>query len=245
MPNPPAVPPKPVTDVWRPELTRLPSLTGGRRLYRRFVHYLARFLLWALTRTTFSGLENLPARGPALLVINHLGDADAAILLAALPAGPEVLAKIELLDFPVLGMLMDWYGCVWLHRGRPDRRAVEAALQALGEGRRVIVAPEGRYSLAEGLEEGGKGAAYIAARAGVPVIPIGLTGTQNEYVYGRLRRIRRPHLSLTVGTPLVLAAGKTDRRTLEAGTLRIMQALAGLLPPEHRGAYSSSGDPGQ
>jgi 1-acyl-sn-glycerol-3-phosphate acyltransferase len=233
-----AIPPKPVTDLWRPYLTRLPSLNLPRRLLRGFLHYLARFILALLTHTTMSGLEHLPARGPALLAVNHLGDADAAILLAALPTGPEALAKLELFDFPVLGRLMDWYGCIWLHRGRPDRRALRCALDALEDGRLVVVAPEGRYTLANGLEPGGKGAAYLAVSAGVPVIPLAITGTQNEYVYASLRHFCRPKLSLTIGEPILLGHGKVNRQALEADTQRIMHALAALLPPEYRGAYS-------
>jgi 1-acyl-sn-glycerol-3-phosphate acyltransferase len=233
-----AFPPKPISSIWRPELTRLPALHPARRLFRRFAHLLARLVLRALTRTTISGLDHLPAQGPALLAVNHLGDADAAILLAAFGTGPEVLAKIEMLDFPIVGKLMDWYGCIWLHRGQPDRRALRCSMEAFKQGRRVIVAPEGRYSLAGGLEPGGKGAAYLAARASVPVFPVALTGTQNENVYGCLRRFRRPRLSLTIGEAVNLEADGIDRAKLESDTTRIMQALATLLPAGYRGAYS-------
>jgi 1-acyl-sn-glycerol-3-phosphate acyltransferase len=233
-----AIPPKPITDIWRPDLTRLPSLTRARRVFRRFMRLLARGILWLLARTTVRGFENLPAHGSALLAVNHLGDSDAAVLLAFLPSSPEVLAKIEMLDFPIIGKLMDWYGCIWLHRGRPDRRALRCALEAFEDGRLLVMAPEGRYSLAQGLEPGGKGAAYLAAVAGVPVIPMALTGTQNEQVYGKLQQFHRPRLTLTIGGPLVLVQRQVDRRALEAETRRIMQAISALLPPESRGAYS-------
>ena len=112
--------------------------------------------------------------------MNHLGDTDTAIMLAALPVAPEALGKIELLsEYPVLWKLMDWYGTIWLHRGRVDRRALACAVQALAEGRVVTIAPEGRYTLTRGLEKGGFGAAYVALRAGVAIIPVALTGTDN------------------------------------------------------------------
>ena len=151
--------------------------------------------------------------------------------------GPETLGKVEMYDFPILGRLMDWYGIIWLHRGQPDRRALRCALQALAQGRRVIIAPEGRYTLAEGLEPGGKGTAYLAMKAGVPVFPVALTGTGNANVYGNLRRFRRPHLSLTIGKALDLESRATDRAMLERDTRRIMEALAALLPEEYKGAY--------
>ncbi len=233
----PAIPPKPVTDIWRPDLTRLPSLTASRRAFRRAARLLALLLLRLLTRTSMSGLEHIPKKGPVLIAINHLGDADAAALLAAFPVGPEVLGKIEMLRFPVIGKLMDWYGVIWLHRGQPDRRALRSALEAFQQGRSVVVAPEGRYSLANGLERGGKGAAYLAARAHVPVVPVALTGTQNEKVYGGLRRLVRPRITVSVGEPIVLSSALDERQALNEATRRIMQALAALLPPEYRGAY--------
>jgi len=182
------------------------------------------------------GLEHFPSKGPALIVINHLGDTDIALLLAALPVALDGLGKIELYDFPILGILMDWYGIIWLHRGQPDRRAIRCALDGLAEGRLLAIAPEGRYTLTHGLEEGGAGAAYLALKSNVPIVPIALTGTENEHVYGSLHRLRRPQITLTVGQPFYLDSSKE----IQDSTRRIMQALASLLPAEYRGAYSLS-----
>lgn len=234
---PARVPPKPVTNIWRPDLTRLPGLTLPRRAFRRLIQLLSRLVLWLVTRTTVSGLERLP-RGPALIAVNHLGDADAVVLLAALPSRPEALAKIEMRDFPVAGKIMDWYGMIWLHRGQPDRRALRAALQAFEEGRSLAIAPEGRYTLTRGLEPGSKGAAYIAAHGNVPVVPVAFTGTGNNDVYGSLRRLRRPRITVTVGEPVELLPGPDLRATLDENTERIMRALARLLPPDYRGYYA-------
>ncbi len=239
MQTPPPIPPKPVSRIWRPELTRLPPLHRRRRLYRRLIRALARLLIRLLTRPRLRGMENLPPAGPALIVLNHLGDADAPLVLAALPQAPEALGKLELLDeFPVLGRIMDWYGIVWVHRGRPDRHALECAVEALREGRYLVIAPEGRYTLTQGLERGGSGAAFVALRAGVPLIPVALTGTENPKVYATLRRLHRPSISLTVGRPIYLSPESDSRpRALKEATDQVMRALARLLPPEYRGVY--------
>jgi 1-acyl-sn-glycerol-3-phosphate acyltransferase len=202
------------------------------------VRLLAIVLVRALTRCSLRGLEYLPSAGPALIAMNHLGDADTAIMLAALPVAPEALGKIELLtEYPVLWKLMDCYGTIWLHRGRVDRRALACAVQALADRRVVAIAPEGRYSLARGLEKGGYGAAYVALHGRVAIIPVALTGTDNRSVYASLRRLRRARVSLTVGKPLTIA-GDDSLRSLRRGTQQIMEALAELLPPEQRGAYA-------
>jgi 1-acyl-sn-glycerol-3-phosphate acyltransferase len=236
-PTSPPAPPKPVSKVWKPELTRLPRLHPARRIFRGFVRLLAPLLIRLLTRPTYCGLQYLPD-GPALLVTNHLGDADTPLVLSALRVAPEALGKIELLfEFPLLGRLMDWYGTIWLHRGRVDRTALQFALQALRDGRTLIIAPEGRYTLVRGLERGSGGAAYVALHAGVPIVPIALTGTENGSVYPSLCRLRRPAVSLTVGEPFNLRASAGGPQVRRAATRQIMQSIARLLPPEYRGSY--------
>lgn len=230
-------PPKPVTDLWRPELVRLPKLTLARRTFRQCVRGLMKFAARLCLRVEREGLENLPRCGPALMVINHLGDADTAVLLSSLPYAPDALGKIELYDFPVLGRLIEWYGVIWLHRGRPDKRAIRAALAGLAEGRVLIIAPEGRYTLTGALEEGSGGAAFLAYKSGAPIVPVVFTGTENKNVYGCLRRLRRARVTFKAGKMFWLA-GQADRfEKIREGTRQIMEALAGLLPEEYRGTY--------
>jgi 1-acyl-sn-glycerol-3-phosphate acyltransferase len=218
-------------------LTRLPRLHWARRCYRAFWRGLFKLLIRLLTKSTVEGLENFPRQGPALVVINHLGDTDTPLLLSALPASIDALGKVELYDFPVLGKLMEWYGTIWLHRGQPDRRAIKAALEGLAEGRFILIAPEGRMSLVGGLEEGQYGAAYLATKADVPVVPVTLTGTENAHVYGCLKRLQRAPITLKVGKPFRLSVQAGRRETLREGTRQIMEALANLLPEDYRGSY--------
>jgi 1-acyl-sn-glycerol-3-phosphate acyltransferase len=231
-------PPKPVAEQVRPEITRLPQLTAGRRLVRRAWQVILRFLAWLLTDTQVSGLENIPAQGAALLVSNHLGDADLALGIAFAPRLPEVLSKAELYDFPVLGWLMEAYGVIWVHRGQPDRRALRAALQGLAEGRLVTLAPEGRESVSGALEEGTNGAAYLALKADVPLVPITFTSTENRRLYGNIKRLHRTPITVTIGRPFRLEQDGNWRVAIEHGTQTIMRTLASQLPPEYRGAYS-------
>ncbi len=233
---------KPVSEVWQPHRVRLPRLTRSRRLFRRFIKAFCRLLVTVCTRCEVRGLENYPSRGAALVVINHLGDADAVVVLAHLPDFPEAIAKIELRAILPLRWVMDALGVIYVHRGRPDRRALSVALRALREGRRVIIAPEGRESLTGALEQGTEGAAFLALRTDVPVVPVALTGTENWRIYGNLKRLRRTRITLTVGRPFLLAPWAQAPDPLAEGTRQIMLSLARLLPEEYRGVYRQDGE---
>ncbi|MEW5868781.1 MAG: lysophospholipid acyltransferase family protein [Chloroflexota bacterium] len=232
--------PKPRASRVRPELTRLPPLTPGRRLVRRLLHALTRLLVWLFVDARLSGGENYPLQGPVLVVSNHLGDADAIVGVAFSPRLPELLAKTELYDFPILGKLMRAYGVIWIHRGFPDRKALRAALQGLDEQRMVCLAPEGRESLNGALEEGTNGAAYLAFKSKAPVLPVTFTGTENWRIYGNLKRLRRTQVSITVGPPFHLQPADDWRAAIQQGTRRIMLTLADQLPLEYRGVYAEN-----
>lgn len=172
--QPSAPEPKPVTDWWRPDLVALPKLTLPRRAFRVFARGLAKLLTFLFLKPVIHGVENFPERGPALVVINHLGDADAVLLAASIPVTVDGMGKIELSGHWLVGPLFRAYGVIWVHRGRPDRKAVRAALDGLSQGRFVALAPEGRQSVAGGLEEGTEGAAFLALKSGTPIVPVAM-----------------------------------------------------------------------
>jgi 1-acyl-sn-glycerol-3-phosphate acyltransferase len=238
MPKSTVSPAKPRASALRPELTRLPALTPERLAFRKKVAGYCKTLVRLLTRTTLSGLEHFPSSGPGLVVLNHLGDADVVLGLGALDIQPDAIAKVELIDYPILGRLLEKYGVIWVHRGTADRRALRAALDALDAGRFVAIAPEGRHSLTGSLEEATSGAAFLALRSGAPVIPVAVTGTRKRDFYGSLLRLRRPVVSLTFGPPFRLEIGPDRADSLRDGTDRIMRRIAVLLPSEYRGVYA-------
>jgi 1-acyl-sn-glycerol-3-phosphate acyltransferase len=252
----------------RPQ-TRLPRLSVWRRLGRFLLRGLAWLLIRLFTRPRVNGLEHFPRQGPALIVTNHLGGADAVLGMVFLPLPADALAKIGLYaQFPLLGWLMEWYGVIWVHPGQPDRQALRVALQALEQGRLVAIAPEGRESLTGALEEGTGGAAYLAIKADVPLVPVTYTCTEDWRVFGNMKRLRRTDVSLTVGPvfrlPTISDPTLTSKRrtlsppspgrrnarergewkeAIRQGTQTIMRHLARQLPPEYRGVYTAGLQP--
>jgi 1-acyl-sn-glycerol-3-phosphate acyltransferase len=241
--NPPSSPPKPVAEVWRPDLVALPHLTFGRRVFRAFFRGFVKLLVLVTLRARISGLENFPKHGPAIIVFNHLGDADAVLLFATLPFSPmEGIGKIELYDHWLVGPVFRAYGIIWVHRGQPDRKAIRAALKGLDEGRMLALAPEGRQSVTGALEEGEDGAAFLSMKSGAPIVPVALTGLENKNVFGHLNRWRRAPVTLSVGKPFFLNENpQGDRQQMiRDGTRQIMESLASLLPESYRGYYRSN-----
>ncbi len=235
------VPPKPVVEIWQPEKVKLPEIDWRRSLSRGFFRGLARLLVRLLTRTEVIGRENFPLGGPALVIFNHLGDGDVVMMLAITPLPLDFMAKIDMPDdMPLIARLAEAYGVIWVHRGRPDRRALRAALDGLAAGRVVAIAPEARYSLTGALEPATEGAAFLALRAGVPVVPVALSGTENANLYPNLKRLRRPRIRVTIGAPFYLQPrpGETRRAAIRRGTDEMMCRLAGMLPPDYRGVYA-------
>lgn len=236
MQTPPSSQPKPVTEVWRPDLVELPRLTLARRLFRFLARILAKLIVFVTMHATVRGLENFPKKGPALIVINHLGDADAVLLAASLPAAVDGMGKIELNDHRLVGPVFRAYGVIYVHRGRPDRKAIRAALDGLAEGRMVSLAPEGRQAVAGKLEEGTEGAAFLAMKSGAPIVPVAMTGTENENIYNR-KWWRRARVTLSVGKPFKLTEQADRQKMLREGTAQIMESLAALLPESYVGNY--------
>ena len=248
MQTPPSSQPKPVTDWWRPDLVKLPRLTWSRRIFRVFMRGIFKLTTLVTMRATVRGMENFPKRGPALIVINHLGDADVVLLGAAIPRTIDGMGKIELSEHWLVGPIFRAYGVIYIHRGRPDRKAIRAALDGLAEGRMIALAPEGRQALDGKLEEGTAGAAFLAMKSGALIVPVAMTGTGNENINSHLRKWRRARVTLSVGKPFKLspkekqAKGEVpsqsmDRKTLQEGTHQIMEALASLLPESYQGNY--------
>ena len=231
------VDPKPRSEVVNPEITRLAKLTWGRISFRKFMRWFSKFLVFSCTRAEVVGLENIPDKGPAIIVANHLGDADFVLGLAYAPLIVEPLTKIEMFEFPILGKVLDAYGVIWVHRGQPDRKALRVVMEAMKQERMVAIAPEGRESLTGALEEGTDGAAYLALKTDALIIPVTFTGTENARIINNLKYFRRTEVVVTIGSPFRLERMDKLLPSIKKGTDIIMHSLAQQLPRKYRGFY--------
>lgn len=205
------------------------------------------WLLWLVGPGTVEGLENVPRSGPVLIVANHCSNLDPPFLGWAVGHRTgrilHFMAKEEMRTWPVVGFLARNAGVFFVRRGEGDRGAQRVAFQLLEAGRLVGVFPEGTRSLDGRLNEGRAGAALLAMRTGVPVLPVGIAGTHRIFA-GRSRWPRRTRVTIRVGVPFQLAvmADGLDRQALRQGTDQMMRAIAELLPAEQRGRWGD-GEP--
>lgn len=197
------------------------------------------FLMRLLTRREVEGTENIPKEGAVIIAANHLGLFDVPLTYLAV-GRPDLTGWIanKHLRNPLYRILVNVVGGVWIDRDNPDRRALRAALELLGQGQAFGVAPEGTRSRTKALLPGKEGVAYLAAASGAPVVPAAHTGT--EKVLWELLKLRRPRLGIRFGEPFRLPPLERGRRVeqLQAGIDEIMCRIAVLLPEEYRGVYA-------
>jgi 1-acyl-sn-glycerol-3-phosphate acyltransferase len=196
---------------------------------------IARALFSLLTRLEVRGRENIPANGPLLVVANHLNLTDPPLLGVILGREAIFMAKEELFRSPLTAYFVGNFGAFPVHRGKLDRKALRQAQQVLTDGRALIMFPEATRSKRAQLQPAYPGSALLAMRGGVPILPVGISGT--ERVKGMSWIFRRPRITLNIGRPFRLPAGDFTRAALAENTNLIMERIAELLPPKYRGVY--------
>ncbi len=192
-------------------------------------------------RVTVVGRENIPARGPYIVVLNHTSVVDTPVLLMAFPVMRWRFFAVEKWKYhPIFGPLMAWLGAIYLRRDEVDRQQLRAALAALEAGTVFGLAPEARRSFTGKMMAAKDGAAYLASRAHVPILPVGLVN--NDVLFANVKRLRRTEIEVRVGRPFVLpdVDGRVRSRDLPAHTHLIMAQIAALLPDRYHGHYQDS-----
>ena len=133
---------------------------------------------------------------------------------------------------------MHWLGGIYINRGQFDRPALREALQALEDGAVFGLAPEGTRSKVGAMQPAKDGAAYLASRTGVPILPVGMNNS--DVLFANTRQFKRTDIELRIGQPYFLP--ELDHRArkpeLAAYTELIMAHIAVLVDPVHRGVYA-------
>lgn len=197
----------------------------------------ARIVLRLISRYDIVGLENVPRSGPFIIVANHISWLDPPMLGAMLPRRIRFMAKEELFKKPIVGWVVKSYESFPVRRGEGDRQALRMAIEILKAGGVLGMFPEGTRSKSGRLQPGHAGAAMIALKAGVPILPIGITGTQNIFRFPDI--LTRPRFRVNIGCAFTLSQSEGHKDSLTDAREELMRRIAELLPMEYRGAYGS------
>jgi 1-acyl-sn-glycerol-3-phosphate acyltransferase len=213
---------------------------------QRVIHWIFRVYcaLWHQLRS--EGLAPLPNSGPAILIANHTCGIDHVLLQAASRRALGFMIAREYYELPWLRGFCSSVGCIPVNRDGRDLAAIRAALRALGEGRVVPIFPEGRIVPASGrrLGEVRPGGAYLAIRAGVPVVPAYIFGTpKTDEILESL--VTPSRATLYFGEPIDLSDIPSDRagdKAVQAEVSRRFEAALLALQARALAAEDGTGD---
>ncbi len=194
---------------------------------------VSRLLIMGVSRYKVVGKHNIPRNAQFLMTVNHLSYFDVVTIAAALDKKTWLAAfAAKKYQGTWLEPLFRIGSPVWIEQNAPDRRALAEALALIKAGHNFGIAPEGRRSRTGSLIQGLEGAAYIANRANIQILPAALWGTE------RVLKHPRPKVTIAFGKPYRLPEGRAKGEQLKEYTDRIMCGIAALLPEAYHGVYA-------
>ena len=192
-------------------------------LYHAFKWSVVSPVLHAYLRGRVYGTENVPQEGPLLVVSNHASDFDPPILSCCVQRPVAYMAKEELFRVPILKQAITLYGAYPVKRGAADRTAIRSAIECLQAGWAVGVFLQGTRTPDARIPDPKLGAALIAAKVKVPLLPVSLWGT--EAIFQKGSPLPRPvPVTVRIGK-LIDAPTSTKREELEAITQQCAAAI--------------------
>ena len=192
----------------------------------------ARVVFFLILNVKLVGRKNVPQSGPLIIASNHLHWTDVPLVPAYLSRQVVYLAKEELF-MGRIGWLVRFLGAIPVKRGEADRQLLRASDELLKRGKVLVIFPEGHRSDNHQLIPAHAGMGIIALRAGVPVVPVAVCGS--EHVFKKFR----PRITISYGEPLVLRpkGARITKEDIQEATETVMRRIAAMLPPTYRGVY--------
>jgi 1-acyl-sn-glycerol-3-phosphate acyltransferase len=205
----------------------------------RLVVITFKILTTILSRIDKSQLQRVPAKGPLILITNHVNILEIPLLFTQLQPRPVTGFVLSTRwDATWTRWLLNVVDAIPLRRGEANLEAMRLAMDKLKAGYIVGVAPEGTRSYDGKLQKAHAGVVTLALHSGAPLQALGFYGHEN--FPDSLRRLQRTDFHIRVGKPFFIdPMGEKVTRDIRNQMLNeIMYQLASLLPPQHRGAYA-------
>ncbi len=216
-------------------MSRVPPMT-------RLGTFVCRVVLKATARVRVEGMADLPSDGPLIVVANHISNADPPLVVGwltpALGRQMHVLAKESLFVGPV-GWFLRRNGITPVKSGGSDIEAYRSARQVLDRGEVLCIFPEGTRSLTGVMQDPKPGVAMLATRSGVPILPVGVSGSDDFLGRGKRMPMFGARITVRVGKPFTLELDPSlpRRVALNAASDELMSHVAALTDDRHRGRF--------
>ena len=196
------------------------SFTPIYRFLRLLVHLLNRLLF----RTKVEGADQVPATGAVIIAPVHRSFIDFFVASEVTNRKLHYMAKDSLWKNGLLAKILPAVGAFPVHRESADREALRRAQRVLDAGEVLILFPEGERRSGPVVDDLHEGVAFLAARTGATVVPVGIGGSASVMPKGA--RIPRPrHIHLIVGRPLAAPARTGGGRISRSRTHQLTEAL--------------------
>lgn len=204
---------------------------GERRsslVFYRLVRGTIRLVVhpWLRVKTVNAAVLDRP--GPTILAPVHRSHLDSALVATQSSRRIRALGKESLFTTPGVSWVCAALGAIPVRRGAADRDALAAARMLLDRGESMIVFPEGGRRSGSEVVDLFDGAAWLSARTGAPVVPIGISGTEAALPEGG-RFLRRSRVGIVVGSPMDAPVGENGKRASRAELSRFTQRLTAEL----------------
>ena len=214
-------------------------------LSQKLLLAISRPLLNILFSWNVEGRENIPLTGPLILITNHVHLLDPFFLIFSSPRWINFMAKEELFSSPFLRPWLRWAGSLPIRReGKitDKQKMLKSARDALEKGLILGMFPEGGRNRDGKLSKGKPGSAVIASKTNVPILPVGIVGT--DKIEGISWLWKRPRIAVNIGKPFKLPPNqsKMSKSQMQLSTAQLMREIAALLPPEYQGDYKNHED---
>jgi 1-acyl-sn-glycerol-3-phosphate acyltransferase len=201
-------------------------------LFYRVVHLIVARGSALVYRARIRGREKLPRTGGYVLAPSHRSMMDIPFLAAVTPRRVRFMGKVQVFKIPVVGTLFRWLGGFPVQRDGTDRKAVRDSIEILQGGEPLVVYPEGTRQHGAAIQPLQPGAAYLAIRAGVPIVPVGIAGSEEIF---RSHGTKVPHfhrVGIVVGEPIhppPLTSGVVKREVVNEMTDALAKELQQVL----------------
>jgi 1-acyl-sn-glycerol-3-phosphate acyltransferase len=187
---------------------RIRSLPTAESRASRIAYRITRSLVcWftqAFTRMRIEGREHLPATGAYIVAPVHRSYVDTPISACISTRRIRYMGKQEIWKYPSIGWLVSALGAFPVNRGHADREALTRCIRILENGEPLTLFPEGERKDGPVVHPLFDGAAYVAAKAGVPIVPVGIGGSAR--VMPRHAKMIHPHkVCVVIGEPIWVA----------------------------------------